>query len=145
MNDRIFTAEVLEDMEQLWPAEDRFLAEIGEEKMSDERRTSVRQAAEEGRIVFFAVRKEGKVVGICSVSPCFSTFSCRICGVFDDFYVERAFRGKGAARVLTDYVKAWCSERGYGSLIVGSSPGDTGMYRSLGFSMELGAMLAMNL
>lgn len=142
MNDQAFAAEILTDAEKLWPLEDRFLEEIGEEKMSAEGREAVRRAAEEGRIVFFAVKREERIVGICSVSPCFSTFSCRTCGVFDDFFVEPDSRGKGAARVLTEYVKAWCGKQGYGSLLVGCSQCDAGMYASLGFDAELGVMRA---
>ena len=81
-------------------------------------------------------------MGMCSVSPCFSTFACGETGVFDDFYVEPPFRRRGAARLLARAAQGWCRERGMASLTVGCSAGDVGMYRALGFALELGAMLA---
>ena len=83
-----------------------------------------------------------RAVGMCSVSPCFSTFACGETGVFDDFYVEPPFRRQGAARLLARAAQGWCRERGMASLTVGCSAGDVGMYRALGFEVELGTMLA---
>lgn len=76
------------------------------------------------------------------MSRCFSTFACSDIGVFDDFFVEPVFRRQGIPRQLAAAAQAWCKANGLASLTVGSSPGDVGMYRSLGFTAELGTMLA---
>ena len=44
--------------------------------------------------------------------------------------------------MLSRAAQAWCRERGMASLTVGCSNRDVGMYRALGFGLELGAMLA---
>ena len=61
---------------------------------------------------------------------------------FDDYFVEPAFRGQGIARKLAQAAQAWCREQGCASLLVGCSPGDLPLYRVLGFTAELGTMLA---
>lgn len=122
--------------------ESAFRAEMGEEQLDDAARGRLLRAAHAGDIIFFAARRLGRPIGMCSVSLCFSTFACRPCGVFDDFYVEPAFRGQGTARQLVRAAVKWCSERGCASLVLGSSPGDVGMYTSLGFDARLGEMLA---
>lgn len=143
-----FTVERLADPEdaalgwQLHKLENGFLSEIGEDPLTDKKKSRLSSAIREGRIVFFLVRRGYRAVGMCSVAPCFSTFTCETTGVFDDFFVEPAFRRQGAARLLTDAAQAWCREQGYASLTVGCSAGDVGMYRALGFSTELGTMLA---
>jgi len=140
-----FTVEVLKRPEELWALENRFLAEIGEEPLDQEKRARLAGAMEEGQVVFFLARERGRPAGICSVSPCFSTFACRRCGVFDDFYVEPAFRGRGAARLLAEAARSWCQEQGCSGMTVGCSPGDEAMYRALGFTVRLGVMLALDL
>lgn len=127
---------------QLRKLENSFLAEIGEEPLTEEKKERLSAAVREGKIAFFLAMRGTRAVGMCSVSPCFSTFVCGEVGVFDDFYVEPPFRRRGAARRLTEAAQAWCRERGMASLTVGCSAGDVGMYRALGFGLELGAMLA---
>lgn len=127
---------------QLYKLENSFLAEIGEEPLTAERKERLAAAVREGKIAFFLALRGTRAVGMCSVSPCFSTFACGETGVFDDFYVEPPFRRKGAARRLVQAAQAWCRERGMASLTVGCSPGDVKMYRALGFALELGTMLA---
>lgn len=127
---------------QLYKLENSFLAEIGEELLTEEKEGRLSAAVREGKIAFFLAMRGTRAVGMCSVSPCFSTFACGETGVFDDFYVEPPFRHQGAARLLVKAAQAWCRERGMASLTVGCSAGDVGMYRALGFELELGAMLA---
>ena len=143
-----FTVERLTDPEdaalgwQLHKLENGFLAEIGEGFLTDEKKSRLAAAIREEKITFFLVRRGYRAVGMCSVAPCFSTFACGTVGVFDDFYVEPVFRHQGAARLLTDAAQSWCREQNYASLTVGCSAGDVGMYRALGFSTELGTLLA---
>lgn len=100
---------------------------------------------ENKQIIFFVAKQLGRPIGIYSVIPCFSTFACRNCGVFDDFFVEPAFRRQGIARLLTRAAQNWCGEQNYASLTVGCADCDTAMYRSLGFDVKFGTMLASEL
>lgn len=127
---------------QLYKLENSFLAEIGEEQLTEEKKGRLSAAVRERKITFFLAMRGTRAVGMCSVARCFSTFACGETGVFDDFYVEPPFRHQGAARKLARAAQAWCRERGMTSLTVGCSAGDVGMYRALGFELELGAMLA---
>lgn len=127
---------------QLLKLENSFLAEIREEPLTGGKKERLADAVRAGRIAFFLAMRGSRAVGMCSVSPCFSTFACGETGVFDDFYVEPPFRRQGAARLLARAAQGWCRERGMASLTVGCSAGDVGMYRALGFEVELGTMLA---
>lgn len=137
--------EVLTDVQDLWNLESGFLQEVGEPPLDDWKKQQLARAIEEKQIIFFVAKRLNRPVGICSVSPCFSTFACKGCGIFDDFYIEPVFRKQGIARLLVSYAKKWCDQQGYASILVGCSAGDESMYRSLGFANELGRMLAMNL
>ena len=75
---------------------------------------------------------------MCSVVKCFSTFAYTDIGVFDDFYIEPAFRGKGIARMLAQAAQKWSQENALASLTVTCAPCDEGMYRALGFDTALG-------
>lgn len=127
---------------QLLKLENSFLAEIGEPPLTEAKKERLAAAVREGRIAFFLALRGTRAVGMCSASPCFSTFACGEAGVFDDFYVEPPFRRRGAARLLAQAARDWCRARGMASLTVGCSAGDVGMYRALGFELELGTMLA---
>ncbi len=137
--------EILTDVQDLWNLESGFLREIGEPPLDDWKKEQLIRAIEEKQIVFFVAKHRGRPVGICSVSPCFSTFACKGCGIFDDFYVDPVFRKQGIARLMVSCAKKWCAQQGYVSILVGCSAGDVRMYRSLGFANELGRMFAMNL
>ena len=101
-------------------------------------------AVKKGEIIFFAAREGERLIGMCSISPCFSTFACKACGVFDDFFVQPEYRGKGAARMLVNAAREWCKDHDFAGMTVGCARKDTAMYRSLGFDTELGTMLANN-
>ena len=143
-----FTVEILKNPAdkdlgwQLQKLENGFLAEIQEPPLDDEKKARLSEAIREGKITFFLLRRGYRAVGMCSVSPCFSTFACTEAGVFDDFFVEPVFRRRGGARLLSRAARAWSRSRGLASLTVGCAPSDAAMYRALGFETELGTILA---
>ena len=138
------TVEVLSDPQdwQLRKLENGFLKEIGEEPATEEKQKQLAQAIRDGRITFFLARRGCRAVGMCSVAKCFSTFACSEIGVFDDFYIEPVFRGKGAARKLAQAAQKWSKENGLASLTVTCAPCDEGMYQALGFDTSLGSTFA---
>lgn len=119
-----------------------FLAEIGEEPLSDEGKERLSRAVREGKIHFIAAYRGCRAVGLCSVSPYWSSFSCGQVGVFDDFYIEPAFRKKGIARLLACAAVEHCRESGFAGLSVTCAPCDVEMYTHLGFDTPLGMNLA---
>ncbi len=136
--------EVLADPEdwQLKKLENGFLKEIGEEPLSEEQQAQLSQAVRDGEITFFFAKRGYRAVGMCSVVKHFSTFACTDTGVFEDFYVEPAFRKKGIARMLAQAAQNWSCEQGLSSLTVCCAPCDEQMYQSLGFDTPLGKNLA---
>lgn len=138
------TVEVLADPEdwQLKKLENGFLKEIGEAPATEEKQEQLAQAIRDGKITFFIAKRGCRAVGMCSVAKCFSTFACSDIGVFDDFYVEPAFRKKGIAGKLAQAARAWCEENALASVTVTCAPCDEGMYQALGFDTRLGATFA---
>lgn len=138
------TVERLDDPEdwQLMKLENGFRTAVGEQPLTEGEKQRLRAAVAREEFTFFLARRGTRAVGMCSVSPCFSTFACKNCGVFDDFYVEPVFRGQGIARLLVTAARSWCAGQGMASLMLGCSEGDAAMYRSLGFDVPLGRMLA---
>ena len=142
--DAPFAVERLRDAEdeQLLRLESGFKQEIGEDAPTEAMQRKLQDAIRSGRITFFVARCGERAVGMCSVAPCFSTFSCAESGVFEDFYIEPAFRGKGLARRLAQAAQAWCRTSGISSLTVSCAPCDEGMYQVLGFDTRLGTNFA---
>ena len=138
------TVEVLADPydRQLKALENGFLAEIGEGPATEEKQELLGRAIRDGKITFFVAKCGCRAVGMCSVAKCFSTFACTDTGVFDDFYVEPAFRRKGIARMLAQAAQKWSSDNALASLTVTCSPCDEGMYQALGFDTRLGTNFA---
>lgn len=138
------TVEVLSDPEdwQLKKLENGFKKEIGEETLTEEKQKQLQQAIKQGKITFFFARRGYRAVGMCSVAQYYSTFSCRDTAVFEDFYIEPAFRGKGIARKLAKSAQTWCKEEGISSLTVCCAPCDENMYQALGFDVRLGTTFA---
>lgn len=130
-----------EERQLMW-LETSFLLEIGEETLNAEKEKALVQAIGEEKIRFFVSRDGERVVGMCSVAACFSTFACDTIGIFDDFYVEPAFRGQGVARGLVQAAQRWCVEQGILSLSVTCAPCDEAMYQALGFDTPLGKTYA---
>ena len=144
-DDAPMTVEVLTTPEdwQLKKLENGFLKEIGESSPATEKKQEqLAQAIQDGKITFFVAKRGYRTVGMCSVAKCFSTFACTDTGVFDDFYIEPVFRGKGIARKLTQAAQKWSQEKGLASLTVTCAPCDEEMYRSLGFDTRLGSTFA---
>ena len=102
----------------------------------------VAQAIRDGKITFFVAKRGYRAVGMCSISRCFSTFACTDVGIFDDFYIEPAFRKKGAAWLLAQAPQEWSKENALASLTVTCAPCDEGMYQALGFDTHLGNTFA---
>ncbi len=127
---------------QLKKLENGFLQEIGEPALTEEQQKQLAQGISEGKITFFVAKRGYRAVGMCSVAGCFSSFACRENGVFDDFYIEPVFQGKGIARKLALTAQSWCEEKGLASLTVCCAPCDEKMYQSLGFGLHLGAAAA---
>lgn len=122
--------------------ENAYRKAIGEEILSEEQERNLRAAVMDGRITFFTAEHGSHTVGICSVSRCYSTFSCSDTAVFEDFYIRPDYRKKGIARRLSEEAQRWCRERGIESITVCSAPCDEEMYRALGFTAVLGRTLA---
>ncbi len=134
------TVEVLSDPKdwQLKKLENGFLKEIGEDPLSEKQQEQLSQAVRDGRIAFFFGKRGYRAVGMCSVVKHFSTFACTDTGVFEDFYVEPAFRKRGVARMLVQAAQSWSREQGLSGLTVCCAPCDESMYQSLGFDAALG-------
>ena len=71
MKNNLAAVEVLKNADELWMLENEFLKAVGEEAIKPENRRRLETAVEEEKIIFFAARLNGKVIGICSVSPLF--------------------------------------------------------------------------
>ena len=127
---------------QLKKLENGFLKEIGESPATEEKQEQLTQAIRDGRITFFMAKRGCRAVGMCSVAKCFSTFACSETGIFEDFYIEPAFRKKGIAQKLAQAAQTWCAANGIASLTVTCAPCDQSMYQSLGFNTHLGITFA---
>lgn len=130
------------ELDQLAVLENSYLAEIGEQPLTDDKWERLQWAISEERITFFVAKNEQHIVGMCSVSRCFSTFACADIGVFEDFYIEPDFRRKGVARRLAMAAQQWCRAQGIASLAVTCAPCDEALYRALGFDVRLGTQYA---
>lgn len=138
------TVAVLNDPKdwQLLKLENSFLAEIGEAPLDEGKQAKLQESVAKGEITFLLARRGPRAVGMCSVVPSFSTFSCGKVGSFDDFYVEPAFRKQGIARRLVQAAQKWCQENSLASLAVCCAPCDEEMYQALGFNTSLGRTYA---
>ena len=139
-----FTVEILKDPVdwQLLKLENGFKREIGEESLTKIQQKQLQKAVREGRITFFFAKRGYRAVGMCSVAAYYSTFSCSNVGVFEDFYIEPAFRNRGTARKLAEAAQSWCRENDIASLTVCCAACDEAMYQALGFNISLGTTFA---
>lgn len=117
----------------------RYKEEIGEERPTDENLESLSKAITEGQILFFGCLNGGRLIACCSIAPVYTTFDYRLGGVFEDFYIDPMYRHKGIARRLVQFAYR---ESGVSSLTVGCADCDVEMYKSLGFGIPVGKMLA---
>lgn len=139
-----FTVEILKDPVdwQLLKLENGFKREISEESLTKIQQKQLQQAVRVGRITFFFAKRGYRTVGMCSVAAYYSTFSCSNVGVFEDFYIEPAFRNRGTARKLAEAAQSWCRENDIASLTVCCAACDEAMYQALGFNTSLGTTFA---
>lgn len=143
--DAPMTVGLANGIEEFWALELSFFSAIGETPPDSMGRSRMIGAMSAGRVAFITVKRQGRPVGLCSVSRCFSSLTCWDAGVFGDFYIEPAFRGRGVARMLVEKAAEYCRKQGMQSLSVMGSDAQLGMYRALGFDAELGTGLAMSL
>lgn len=139
-----FTVEILKDPVdwQLLKLENGFKREIGEKSLTKIQQKQLQQAVRVGRITFFFAKRGYRAVGMCSVAAYYSTFSCSNVGVFEDFYIEPAFRNRGTARKLAEAAQSWCRENDIASITVCCAACDEAMYQALGFNTSLGTTFA---
>ena len=139
-----FTVGILKDPVdwQLLKLENGFKREIGEESLTKIQQKQLQQAVRVGRITFFFAKRGYRAVGMCSVAAYYSTFSCSNVGVFEDFYIEPAFRNRGTARKLAEAAQSWCRENDIASINVCCAACDEAMYQALGFNTSLGTTFA---
>ena len=139
-----FTVELLDDPTdwQLLKLENGFKHAIGEALLTKNQQNQLQQTVREGSITFFMAKRGYRSVGMCSVVAYYSTFSCSNVGVFEDFYIEPAFRNRGIARMLAEAAQSWCRENDIASLTVCCAACDEAMYQALGFNTSLGTTFA---
>lgn len=126
-------------LDALWELQKLYKAEIGEDEPDAGKKALLAKAIDENAICFFGAWEGAVLIGCCSVTVGFSTFNYKPSGVFEDFYIRPEHRHKGLARQLVQYAYR---ESRVGSLTVGCADCDVQMYRSLGFSIALGNLLA---
>lgn len=122
-----------------------FRHDVGEPLLTYDQTEALEEAIHDHRIIFLVALRLNRYVGMCSLSPYYSTYRCAPCYMLDDFYIEPYFRGKGIASKLISAAREYCESHGGSALTVGCSAGDEEMYRHLGFDTKLGTLLAYNL
>ena len=127
--------------EALWKLQSLYKEEIGEDKPGEKEKERLRKAIEAGSIFFFGAFDQESLIGCCSVTVGFSTFGYMPSGVFEDFYILPEYRHKGTARRLVQFAR---QESGVSTLTVGCADCDVQMYKSLGFSIPVGNLLAFD-
>ena len=128
-------------IDALWELQKRYKTEIGEDDPCAADKASLAKAMTENKIAFYGVWEENNLIGCCSVTTGFSTFNYRPSGIFEDFYILPAYRHKGVARALVRFAY---ENSGVRSMTVGCADCDLLMYKSLGFSIPIGNMLAFD-
>ncbi|MDD3831878.1 MAG: GNAT family N-acetyltransferase [Clostridia bacterium] len=100
---------------------------------------SLREAIEQGHIHFYGCICGESLVACCSICFTYSTYNYEKAGIFEDFFILPDFRHKGIARKLVAYAY---EKSEVCSLTVGCANCDVEMYKSIGFKIPLGNMLA---
>ncbi|MBQ5960595.1 MAG: GNAT family N-acetyltransferase [Firmicutes bacterium] len=126
----------------LWDLQKCYKAEIGEDEPCAEDKTSLAKAMADNKITFYGAWEENRLIGCCSVTIGFSTFNYHPSGVFEDFYILPGYRHQGIARQLVQFAYR---ESGVSSLTVGCADCDVPMYETLGFTIPLGNLLALDI
>lgn len=123
----------------LWELQKQYKAEIGEDIPNDKSKKRLKDAISKGEILFFGAWEGDALVGCCSITVGFSTFDYMPSGIFEDFFICPDFRHKGIARQLVQF--AYKSSP-ISSMTVACAQCDIQMYKSLGFSIQLGNLFA---
>lgn len=138
-----FIVEMTRELDcQLMRLQNGYRADIGEEMLDEAAQKRLKAAIDKGSICFFLLKRGYRSIGMCSAAPVFSSFECKNAGIFEDFYIEPAFRRCGGARLLAQAAQEFCREQGFSDLSVCCAPCDEAMYRALGFTTRLGSMYA---
>lgn len=138
-----FTVEMARELDcQLMRLQNGYRADIGEAMLDEAAQKRLKAAIDKGSICFFLLKRGYRSIGMCSAAPVFSSFECKNAGIFEDFYIEPAFRRCGGARLLAQAAQEFCHEQGFSDLSVCCAPCDEAMYRALGFTTRLGSMYA---
>ena len=128
-----------EDFDELTNLQKAYKVEIGECMPTSEELRSLRSAIENEQIHFYGCICDNILIACCSICITYSTFNYGKAGVFEDFYIQPAYRHKGIARKLVAYA---FEQSEIGSLTVGCADCDVQMYQAIGFKIPLGNMLA---
>lgn len=123
----------------LWELQKQYKAEVGEYIPNDISKKRLKDAISKGKILFFGAWAGASLVGCCSITVGFSTFDYMPSGIFEDFFICPDFRHKGIARQLVQF--AYRSSD-INSMTVACAQCDIQMYKSLGFSIQLGNLFA---
>ena len=123
----------------LWELQKQYKAEIGEDMPNDISKKRLKDAISKGKILFFGAWAGDALVGCCSITVGFSTFDYMPSGIFEDFFICPDFRHKGIARQLVQF--AYRSSA-ISSMTVACAQCGIQMYKSLGFSIQLGNLFA---
>ena len=127
------------EIDALWELQKLYKSEIGEDEPNDSDKERLSSAVDKDTIIFYCAWEGDLAVGCCSVTVGFSTFNYLPSGVFEDFYIRPEYRHSGIARQLVQFAY---HDSGVASLTVGCADCDVKMYKSLGFSIPLGNLLA---
>ena len=127
------------EIDALWDLQIQYKADIGEDEPDIAGKERLADAISNNRIHFYGAWENGSLIGCCSITVGFSTFDYLPSGVFEDFFISPAYRHQGIARELIRFAYR---ETGVSSLTVGCADCDLPMYQSLGFSIQLGNLLA---
>lgn len=123
----------------LWELQKQYKAEIGEDIPNDISKKRLKDAISKREILFFGAWKGDALVGCCSITVGFSTFDYMPSGIFEDFFICPDFRHKGIARQLVQFAY---KSSDISSMTVACAQCDIQMYKSLGFSIQLGNLFA---
>ena len=130
-------------LERLLPLLEAYIREIGEGSLAEGSAGRIGEAIDNGKISFFVAEEDENLVGMCSLSIAFSTYSGgRPWGIFEDFYIVPERRKEGIASQLVTHVFREAAKKDCSSVTVGCCKGDVPMYEHLGFNVKLGYMLS---
>ena len=126
------------DIWQILRLQNGLKAECKEDFLSGEQQEALIDAVKDRAITFFVIKRDTRVIAMCSLHQIFTTFYCAAAGIVGDFFVEPAFRKKGCARNLFCYVQKKCFEDGITSLLISVSDQNLAICQTFGFESSLG-------